>query len=342
MEQQRDLTIDIAKGITIFLMVWGHSIFGTFAWEKIYLFHMPLFFFISGFFFKNMSFVSYLKNKSQRLLFPFIFYWIFIRIWNIFSNLIIQKANLKEILMYVKSEEFFPKTGPLWFLLCLFLLSIVSYFLILKIPKKYHLLILLVSITIAYLLPQQEGKFTFYYGQALLMLPFYMAGYYFYNNNSSLYKSMTYSYRSYYIAIISGILLFVIPWQKMDVSVQNWPNPISLYPGAVSGILFVLSISKIISIRKGKTLELLSNWGRKSIHILGIHFPLMFLIWYITIPIYMRTVTILGFTSPTDIQLRTNIWFAFVVCILTTIISYYLGCIIEKKIPWCFGIKKKI
>ena len=214
MEQQRDLTIDIAKGITIFLMVWGHSIFGTFAWEKIYLFHMPLFFFISGFFFKNMSFVSYLKNKSQRLLFPFIFYWIFIRIWNIFSNLIIQKANLKEILMYVKSEEFFPKTGPLWFLLCLFLLSIVSYFLILKIPKKYHLLILLVSITLAYLLPQQEGKFTFYYGQALLMLPFYMAGYYFYNNNSSLYKSMTYSYRSYYIAIISGILLFVIPWQK--------------------------------------------------------------------------------------------------------------------------------
>lgn len=37
MERERDLTIDITKGITIFLMVWGHSIFGTFAWEKIYL-----------------------------------------------------------------------------------------------------------------------------------------------------------------------------------------------------------------------------------------------------------------------------------------------------------------
>lgn len=71
MERERDLTIDITKGITIFLMVWGHSIFGTFAWEKIYLFHMPLFFFISGFFFKNMSFVSYLKKQITKTIISF-------------------------------------------------------------------------------------------------------------------------------------------------------------------------------------------------------------------------------------------------------------------------------
>lgn len=343
MERQRDLTIDIAKGITIFLVVWGHNTFGTFAHEKIFLFHIPLFFFLSGFFFKEIQFTSYLKSKTQRLLFPFVFYWIFIRVWNILFKLITQKGNLKDILDYIQSEDFIPGTGALCFLICLFLISTISYFLIKKTLKKYHLLILLISITIVYLLPQQEGKFMFYYGQALLMWPFYMAGYYFYNSNLSLYKYTTSSYRSYYMAIISGILLLFIPWKNLDVKTQIWPNPVSLFLGAILGILFILSISKIISIKYGRIAKLFSNWGKKSIHILGIHVPMMFLIWYFVIPTYMRIASLLGLTSPEGSRLRfENDWLAFIVSILTTTMSYYLGCIIEKKIPWCFGIKKKI
>lgn len=343
MEQQRDLTIDIAKGITIFLMVWGHNTFGTFTHEKIYLFHVPLFFFLSGFFFKEIPFTSYLKSKTQRLLFPFVFYWIFIRVWNILFKLITSKGNLKDILDYIQSEEFLPGTGALWFLICLFLISTISYFLIRKTPKKYHLLILLISITIAYLLPQLEGKFVLYYGQALLMLPFYIGGYYFYNSNLNLYKYTTSPYRSYYIAIISGLLLLGLPWKKLDVNTQIWPNPVSLFLGAMLGILFILSISKIISLKYRRIAKFFSNWGKKSIHILGIHVPMMFLTWYFVIPTYMRVAPLLGFTSPEGSKLRfENDWLAFIVSILSTIMSYYLGCIIEKKYPWCFGIKKKI
>ena len=338
MEQQRDLTIDIAKGITIFLMVWGHNTFDSFAHEKIYLFHMPLFFFLSGFFFKEIPFITYLKSKTQRLLFPFVFYWIFIRVWNILFKLITQKGNLKDILNYIQSEEFIPKTGALWFLICLFLISAISYFLIKRAPSKYHLPILLISIAIAYLLPQQEGYFVFYYGQALLMLPFYIGGYYFYNSKN-LYKYTTSSNRSYYTAILSGLLLFGLPWKKLDVNTQIWPNPVSLFLGAMLGILFILSISKIISIKY----RFFSNWGKKSIHILGIHIPIMFLIWYFVTPTYIRVAPLLGFTSPEGSKLRfENDWLAFIVSILTTITSYYLGCIIEKKIPCFFGIKKKI
>ena len=45
---QRDKTLDIAKGICIILMVIGHSGCPTYLHDFIYMFHMPCFFFISG------------------------------------------------------------------------------------------------------------------------------------------------------------------------------------------------------------------------------------------------------------------------------------------------------
>ena len=47
---QRDITIDIAKGIGIFLVVLGHVPIPMWLVTPIYMFHMPLFFFLSGMF----------------------------------------------------------------------------------------------------------------------------------------------------------------------------------------------------------------------------------------------------------------------------------------------------
>ena len=48
MEKVRDLTLDIVKAICIMLMVVGHSGCPTYLHDFLYLFHMPCFFFISG------------------------------------------------------------------------------------------------------------------------------------------------------------------------------------------------------------------------------------------------------------------------------------------------------
>lgn len=47
----RDTTVDIAKGLGIFLVVLGHVPIPMWLCTPIYLFHMPLFFFLSGMFF---------------------------------------------------------------------------------------------------------------------------------------------------------------------------------------------------------------------------------------------------------------------------------------------------
>ena len=48
----RDNYIAIAKALGIMLMVMGHSGCPDFLYRFIYMFHMPLFFFCSGFFMK--------------------------------------------------------------------------------------------------------------------------------------------------------------------------------------------------------------------------------------------------------------------------------------------------
>ena len=88
MEKDRDQKMDFIKGVTIFLVVWGHivqhlyhgegSFYGNMVYKIIYTFHMPLFMFISGYFFKSSldkrSLIEIIKLKIIQLGIP-IFIW---------------------------------------------------------------------------------------------------------------------------------------------------------------------------------------------------------------------------------------------------------------------------
>lgn len=68
-------TLSIAKGIGIILMVVGHSGCPDVLNRFIYLFHMPLFFFVSGYLFKDKYVENkflFLKRKLKGLYWPFI------------------------------------------------------------------------------------------------------------------------------------------------------------------------------------------------------------------------------------------------------------------------------
>lgn len=88
----RDLTIDISKCLGIFLVVLGHCLHNdSAAHDVIYLFHMPLFFFLSGFFFREQDLLLFFRNKTKRLLYPFVFYYVFAKIWVIIHCIIVQR-----------------------------------------------------------------------------------------------------------------------------------------------------------------------------------------------------------------------------------------------------------
>lgn len=84
--------IDFGKGLTVLMVVFGHVLLGMYesnrfidseSWllfitQIFYLFHIPVFFALSGFFFKPLAsidnFGGYVLNKTIALGIPYVFY----------------------------------------------------------------------------------------------------------------------------------------------------------------------------------------------------------------------------------------------------------------------------
>lgn len=75
MRNNRDKSLDIAKAICIILMVVGHSGCPTYLNDFVYMFHMPCFFFVSGWLL-NDKYITDLKTgliqKAKGSYYPFV------------------------------------------------------------------------------------------------------------------------------------------------------------------------------------------------------------------------------------------------------------------------------
>lgn len=79
-EGVRSRVLDITKGIGIVLVVWAHAR-GPFS-RYMYLFHMPLFFLVSGYLFnRGCSLKEFILKKIKSLYIPFI-------VWNILGGIV--------------------------------------------------------------------------------------------------------------------------------------------------------------------------------------------------------------------------------------------------------------
>ncbi len=117
---KRDETIDIAKGIGIILVVIGHCAVSDsqqLMRNFIYMFHIPLFFFLSGYFFKidyTEKKVLFVKRKIKGLWWPYV-KWslLFLVLHNVFLHLHIISPNVTH---YYTFQEFIRRgASALWF-----------------------------------------------------------------------------------------------------------------------------------------------------------------------------------------------------------------------------------
>lgn len=129
--------ISIAKAVGIILMVVGHSGCPTFLCRFIYLFHMPLFFVCSGFFFKDItdkfSLLLFYKRKFKGLYLPYLkFSIIFLLLHNIFCRLNITNDILyqpddyiKQFIKQIIMTDYELLIRPFWFIKELLLVSLI-------------------------------------------------------------------------------------------------------------------------------------------------------------------------------------------------------------------------
>ncbi|MFP5115162.1 acyltransferase family protein [Bacillaceae bacterium C204] len=121
---KRSKYFDNAKFILIFLVVFGHLIsplkeqdgilFTLYTF--IFLFHMPAFIFISGYFSKGYNKKGYLLKSIKKILLP---YFIFQMIYSIYYYLNGQEARIE--------IDFLQPHWSLWFLLSLFCWNLLLY-----------------------------------------------------------------------------------------------------------------------------------------------------------------------------------------------------------------------
>ena len=166
--QSRSLTIGAVRGIAIILVVYGHVIQRTMAannadfflnpaFKIIYTFHMPLFFFISGYLMalslSRKSIGDTFKARCKTLLIPFIS-------WGILG---------------IIADHVFHTTGAgaIWFLFALFISSCLLLCSI-QLEKRFTAAIFAVVYFLLLLIPYNEHFFLYYIKWFYL---FYAGGY---------------------------------------------------------------------------------------------------------------------------------------------------------------------
>jgi fucose 4-O-acetylase-like acetyltransferase len=122
---RRSLTVDVAKGLGILLVVLGHNVVFRegmhTAYEAIYLFHVPLFFFLSGVTFRYATPVVAFQKRFRSLLVP---YFAMGAVAMAFCAVTAQPSMaVDELTGVLYGTGYTLRFTPLWFLTCLFVVS---------------------------------------------------------------------------------------------------------------------------------------------------------------------------------------------------------------------------
>lgn len=282
--------LDIARGIAICLVVIGHS--GTPFRNFIYLFHIPLFFFISGSLFEDKhtrNIKRFIIKKITSLYFPFLFYEV---LFLILHNMFYLFASLLAYLRFSEVNKFFAPYSvsvfvgkftsilafknidqslePLWFLSCLFLthclfisVSFVSdrFF---SESRKYMLFILTsILFIIGMYLSHSQIHLPLYFEVALSSTLIYYLGY----ALKTKFVRMKFNFPFF---ILSGSILFVESFRgSIEMHTNSYSRPQFFLLSSLLGIYLVFSISKLVELRNLKFLIFI---GKNSIPILALHF----------------------------------------------------------------------
>lgn len=189
--RKRETWADFVKGAAILLVVLGHS-GNPVLHHYIFWFHMPIFFIISGYFFKPIKSTNELKpyiwKKAKHFLIPYFFFGIIISLVLFILNLINGTASplyfVKQIAMILYGGRVANGTlGVFWFITCLFVTQILFTLLLLKFKSKYKIaMALLIFYVLAHLESLLAGKIDlrlpWNFDVSLMAIVFYAFGYY--------------------------------------------------------------------------------------------------------------------------------------------------------------------
>lgn len=156
-EGERINYIDLFRNFDIILMIMGHIGFGRLFDKWIHAFHMPMFFFVSGFFYKKIDksgLKDFVGSKVKSLLLPYVVFGCSQLIVLPFLSEGYKSLMPLKLYLFENTNGLQPIPGALWFLTSMFIAE-VAYSLIrtLSTNKNVNHIIVTITTVIGMLIP---------------------------------------------------------------------------------------------------------------------------------------------------------------------------------------------
>jgi fucose 4-O-acetylase-like acetyltransferase len=304
MNKGRVAYIDIARGLGIMLVVLGHTLAEAnyhvqnlnvlFLGQLIYSFHMPLFFFLSGMFFKpDMRFPDLLKRRFDSLLKPYLFTLFLIYFVSVFydKNLGLSTAAVRIVkALYGNSYYLELYWSQIWFLPALFAINLFAfgfYAIFKRLPVWTMLIGLLLTLgvgilTINWFMPFKLALFG--YNLELSGLPFSLdivlvCGFFFLLGREVYERVPLEVFSPFWVLIASAAVTLALNWQfpaTLGLNFRVYESPLFNTLEALAGIVFIISLSQWIEKWGGWLSRLLQYYGKISLIVLIFHSPVQF------------------------------------------------------------------
>ncbi|WP_035855710.1 acyltransferase family protein [Jeotgalicoccus marinus] len=200
---------DNARLILIFLVVFGHMIqpFATDSqlinsiYAFIYIFHMPMFILLAGFFAKGIGEPKYILKLAKNLLLPYFIFQV------IYTGL---------YLLLGREDVYVGILKPQWAMW--FLVSLFSWHILLILFKRFPAyvgipLTVLIGISVGYV---DLSSFGLSLSRTIVFFPFFLAGYYM--NKEHVVMLKTKGLRI--IGLIFAVVLFVFIYSSINIDVS--------------------------------------------------------------------------------------------------------------------------
>lgn len=272
---------NILKGLGIIAVVIGHTV--SPLGRYVYMYHLALFFYASGFLYKDTYSLSpgkFAVRKIKSLYLPYIKYGlfflllhnVFIRI-HVYSGEEIPKLLPTHYLSAVKNTLLFKNieqlAGAMWFIIVLLivcmLFCLIRYFCI-TYSQNHSTVLTIIIVFFLYLAGFSTKEMSMYGNVALIVLPVYLTGFLIKKYNIEL--PFHWSFLAISMFIVITICHFV---GQIELSRKIFLNPAAFLAASMAGIYVNLYASKILN-KYEIPANFISYLGEKSLSIMALHF----------------------------------------------------------------------
>ena len=261
--------VSIAKALGIILMVMGHAGCPEYLHDFIYLFHMPLFFFLSAYFFRDAKVVDsagqYVVRKFKNLYWPYI-KWsiIFLLLHNLFCRIGFYDNSLswQELLVNVKCSvrgmwQGERMLGAYWFLISLFWESLLFGLIIWVKHKTKSGYLDLIAVVLLFLVGYY-APIDLLVNREMVILPIFYLGYWAGTHKTNF--SISRSHLLIALLVCLPLLCYLATFMKVDVGQGKFYNSILFLVGSLAGIYLMIILSGLInSLRVGRWLDIVGG-----------------------------------------------------------------------------------